>query len=405
MQRTLVAVHVLRLHFFVLYAVIGAYMPYLPVFLAEDLGLPDWQLGWVAASYGVAVIVFPPLVTYLADNCISGQRLITWAYALSSVALAALALVDDFAGAMVLSLVFGLVYTPLFALLDGLSFTAMAEMTARGEKPPSYDKLRVWGSLGFMVPALVLYAQMATGEANGRAAIVVAAIAAAIGAVCSIWLPRLPPSKRAVEVVGMTELPTASAWRVLSQNPTRALEGPLILLFAAIAIFYGFYARLVLDVGIDPGYVGVVVNIGVIAELPFMFAASWLLRRFSQQSLLIFGAVCLAIRMTLLASILHPVVTIATQLLHGPVIVALYLIPPMFLDAKAPPQVRNHVQGLHAMLCFGVARVLGSVAGGYAAEVDLTWAFTLGAVLSGIAAVWLWLGLSCVRAATCRSSP
>jgi predicted MFS family arabinose efflux permease len=43
------------------------------------------------------------------------------------------------------------------------------------------------------------------------------------------------------------------------------------------------------------------------------------------------------------------------------------------------------------MLCFGVARLLGSVAAGYAAEVDLAWAFVLGALLSAIAVAWLWL--------------
>ena len=49
------------------------------------------------------------------------------------------------------------------------------------------------------------------------------------------------------------------------------------------------------------------------------------------------------------------------------------------------------VQGLHAMLCFGLARLLGSVAAGYAAEVDLAWAFVLGSCLSALAFTWLWL--------------
>jgi len=126
-------------------------------------------------------------------------------------------------------------------------------------------------------------------------------------------------------------------------------------------------------------------------QLPLMFAAGPLLRRFSLRSLILFGAACLVVRMLLLATIADPRVTVASQLLHGPVVVAIYLIPPMYLNLKAPAGARNSVQGLYAMICFGVARLLGSVAGGYAAGLGLAWAFGLGAVLAAAALLWLWL--------------
>ena len=102
-------------------------------------------------------------------------------------------------------------------------------------------------------------------------------------------------------------------------------------------------------------------------------------------------AVLRMLRLALLAAVADPLVTVASQLLHGPVVLAIYLIPPMYLNLKAPPGVRNGVQGLYAMLCFGLARLSGSVAAGYAAEVDLAWAFVLGATLSALAFIWLLL--------------
>jgi PPP family 3-phenylpropionic acid transporter len=377
----------IRLHYFVAYAIVGAYMPYLPVFLGDDLGMPDWQIGWVAGMYGMAVILSPPIVTYLADRRVSGRTLIAVAYALAAVTLAGLAIVDDFLPIVLLSLAFGMVYTPLFALLDGLTFSAMAHERAAGRPPPPYDRIRVWGSLGFMLPAFVLLFALrsAAGHGTGQAAIVAAAVAAGVGLLTVSLLPRLEPEARDLG------LPGAAAWHVLRVPPTRHLAIPLALMFAAIAVFYGFYARLVTAVGVDPAWVGLVMNLGVLSELPFMFAAGPLLRRFSLRNILLFGAACLALRMLVLATVVDPRIIVASQLLHGPIVVAIYLIPPMYINFKAPPGVRNGVQGLYAMLCFGVARLLGSIAAGYAAGNGLAWAFALAAALAAVALVWLWL--------------
>ena len=295
----------IRLHFLVAYAIVGAYMPYLPVFLGDDLGMPDWQIGWVAGMYGLAVILSPPIVTYLADRRVSGRTLIGTAYALAAVALACLSLAHGFLAVVLLSLVFGMVYTPLFALLDGLTFSAMALERAAERRPPPYDRLRVWGSFGFMIPALVLLFALQAGGASGTAAIVAAAVAASVGLLTTPLLPRLDPEARDLA------LPGAAAWHVLRARPTRDLVIPLGLLFAAIAVFYGFYARLVTAAGVDPAWVGLVINLGVVSELPFMFAAGPLLRRFSLRSLLLFGAACLAVRMLLLATVFDARVIVA----------------------------------------------------------------------------------------------
>lgn len=367
----------IRLHFLLLYAVVGAYMPYLPVFLGSDLGLPDRQIGWVTGIYGLSVLIAPPILTSLADRRLSGRTIIACAYVLACLGLLALALVDTFLAVLPLAFVFSLVYTPLFALLDGLTFSAIAA----SERPPPYDRLRVWGSVGFMVPAFVLFFALHAGVA-GRTAIVAAAVAAGLGALASPLLPDFPPAARA------SELPRFAAWQALRGASTRALLIPTGLLFAAISVFYAFYGRLLVSVGVDPAWVGLVMNIGVLAELPLLFAAGALLRRCSVRAILLTAAACLVARMALLASA-DPLVAVATQVLHGPIVLGLYLLPPMILNLKAEPRLRNAVQGLYAMLCFGLARLVGSVLGGYAAEIALQWAFVLGAALSLVAFVWL----------------
>ena len=401
----------IRLHYLIAYAIIGAYMPYLPVFLGRDLGMPDWQIGWVAGMYGMAVVFSPPLVTYLADRRLSGRALIGLAYALTAAALLTLAFARAFLPVLLISMFFSTVYTPIFALLDGLVFSASATARAAGRPVPPYDRVRVWGSFGFMIPAFALFIALTAGAASGRAAIFAAAIAAALGAVCIPLLPRIAPNPPVPLNISVRPVPKdssskpvpsdslaalllpadATAWDVLLHPSTRPFIFALGLLFASIAVFYGFYPRLVLAAGVDPAWVGLVMNLGVLSELPFMLAAGPLLRRFSLRHLVLFGGACLALRMGLLASVADPRLIIASQVLHGPVVIAIYLIPPMYINLRAPAAVRNGVQGLYAMICLGVARLLGSVAGGYAAGLGLVWAFALGAALALIALIWLYL--------------
>lgn len=376
----------IRLHFLLVYAVAGAYLPYLPVYLGGDLGLPDAQIGWVSGVYGLSVLVAPPLFTSLADRSLSGRTIVVLASILTCASLVGLALADSFLAVLPFAFAFSLFYTPLFSLLDGLAFSAIAAAEQSGSaKPPPYQHLRVWGSLGFMLPAFVLFFALSRSIADGRAAILAAAISAGIAAIAGIFLPSFPPVTRE------PGLSSFSAWRALRGASTRALLAALGLLFAAISIFYAFYGRLLVAVGIDPAWVGFTVNLGVLAEIPLVFAAGALLRRWSVRALLLFGAASLTLRMVLLASD-DPIVVVASQILHGPAVLALYLLPPMILNHKAEPALRNGVQGLYAMLCFGVARLLGSVAGGYAAEIELRWAFALGAVFSVAATAVLVLG-------------
>lgn len=373
----------LRLHFFLLYAIVGAYLPYAPVFLGRDLGLPDWQIGWVLGCYGLAVALAPPLVAALADRGVSARALVALGAALSGVALVALAAVDGFVGALALSAAFSLAYTPMIPLLDGIVFTDMSEETRRGGRPPTYSSLRLWGSVGFMAPAFALFYFLHAGLASGRGAMLAGAAAAAFSLASAPLLPRHPAPPRAPRV------PLAAAWSELTRPPMRALIGALVLLFAAISVYYAFYSRLVIEVGIAPAWVGIAANLGVVAELPWLIFASSLLRRSSARSLLLLAALCQTLRLVLLAAAPSPAIVLATQALHGPIVLGLYLLPPMILSQRAAPDFRHSIQGLYAAVCYGLARVLGAGVGGHAAELGLDRAFWLAAALSALATTWL----------------
>ncbi|MBI1373148.1 MAG: hypothetical protein GC159_10495 [Phycisphaera sp.] len=420
----------LRLHYLLLFAVVGAYLPYMPVYLNE-LGMSDWQIGWVSGVYGLSVILMPAVIAYLADRHASNKVLIGVGYALAAAGLTAIALVsfdaqshaaevvagvDAAAGKthlfivlLTLSLLFSMAYTPMFSQLDGLTFGTLADAETAGVDPPRYHRLRLWGSWGFMLPAVALYLLMQFTEATSVWAIVTAAACAAVAALTAPALPNTgrarPDETTAASDVDRAEpddsptndepapsrrvMPSTEAWRVMSRGPVVHLVVPLIMLFLAISIFYSFYSRQLQHLDIDRKWIGLIVNIGVLCEVLLIMKADVLLNRLGLRGVLILGAAGMVLRLGLLAVVPTVPVAIATQVLHAPIVLALYFIPPMYLNLKAAPAFRNSMQGLYGMLCFGLARFIGSIAGGYFATLSLEAAMAFGATLALVATAWL----------------
>lgn len=376
----------IKLHYVLLYAVIGAYLPYMPVYL-NRLGLADWQIGWVLGVYGVAVLAMPALLTHLADTRLTNRMLIGIGYAIAAVALAGVSQVSVFGALIGLSLLFSVGYTPMFSLVDGMTFSAMHREEEAGRRPPPYHRVRIWGSIGFMVPSVIIWAVLRYAGLSTTAAILTAAGAAAIASVTAHRLP----ATGAVEP-GQAKAPTLHAWRSLRRPAVLSLVGPLVLLFLAIAIFYAFYTRYLQELGVGGEWMGLIVNIGVAAEIVLMLFAARFLHLVRLKGVMVLGAVAMVVRLGLLAAVPTVGVALATQVLHAPIVMALYLVPPMYLNAKADRRYRNSMQGLYSVLCFGVARLAGSAIGGYLAEYDLRLALGFGCGLGVAAAGWLVLG-------------
>lgn len=370
----------IRLHYLLLYTVVGAYLPYASLYLAWR-GLSEAAIGWVVGVYGLAVMAMPAVMAHLADRRIANRTLIGVGYSVTAVALAGLWASESFGALLLWSLVFSVAYTPTFSLLDGLNFAAMHDTTDAGGKPPAYHRTRLWGSFGFMLPSAALLLIL-WGTADVRPAILLACGCALAAALTSIGLP-LP--RRRNDPDKPSAMPSAEAWRALRRKPVGTFVAAMLGLFLAISIFYGFFSLYLKELGVDAKWVGVILNIGVAVEIVVIIFSGRLLRAIGLRGVLILGAVSMTARMALLALFPIPAVAIAAQVLHGPTVLAIYILPPLYLNHKAAPAFRNSMQGVYGALCFGVARVVGSIIGGHVAEYGLRQAFGVATGLSAIA--------------------
>lgn len=397
---------VIKLQYFIAYAVMGSLAPFLSLFLKQVQGLQETQVGYAMGASNVAVVLMPVLVTSLADMRQDSRRLLALIFGISGLALMGLFFVRGFWPTVVLLCLHSLSYVAMTPLQDGLNFAVQKQRAVAGEKDVPFHQIRVWGTIGFIVPSLLLFGFLAQG-AHLNAILIAASSFCLLGLLNSLRLPdtrirlpaitnteassqettdnNAPSAKASSEVQPKAQLPFVEAARVLRRPPVMVFCLSLMLVHLTSAAYYVFYPLYLSEViGIEQQWVGLIFNLGVIFEIGFMLSFGWLLNRLGFKRFMALGMVCLVVRLGALAAFPTMAVAIGSQVLHGMIVVALQIAPALYLNRQAGDQYRTTMQGLLTMLT-GASRVVGSILAGRVAEISLQQAFGSSAVLSLIA--------------------
>ncbi|MDB5318959.1 MAG: putative major facilitator superfamily protein [Phycisphaerales bacterium] len=372
----LAGVHSTKPQYFLSYAVLGAIVPFVSVLLAER-GLSRQQIGNVWAVSSLGVIFTPILVTLLADSAIAARVLMAGLFALAGLFLALLAPAAGFWPILALYALHTFALQPIFPLQDGVHFAAQALRRGRGLAEAPYHTVRVWGSVGYIVPGAVLYFFLKPGAAMTPVLVCGIACCAAGVVYALFFLPRTPPPPRDV---AHARLPTLAAARAIGERHVLIFCAAMFLLHAASQAYYQFYPiHLTERAGIDKRWVGLIANVGVVIEIFFMLAFGRLVRWLTLRRVMYVGALAIAVRMLLLAVVSNAYVAVGVQLAHGLAVLVIHVAPPIFLDARASDRYRNSMQGLYTMAFAGAGKVVGAFASGWVAQRSLPLTFALSA--------------------------
>jgi PPP family 3-phenylpropionic acid transporter len=375
----------IKRQYLLLYAATGAAMPYLPVFLEQRLA-DRAQVGDILAITGLAIIVTPVIVGFLADAHVSGRTLIATLSGATAVTATALTAAHGFWPIAVAYALFSLVFWPQSSLADGFLFSVRQRRVAAGLPDVAYHRVRVYGTVGFIVPGIGLYALMARGAAADVALLIAGAVAL-LGLINAWTLPRVDMAGRA-DRGERARAPTLAAARVLSRGPALVLCASMFLAQLAAAVYYGFYPiYLTAEIGFASEWVGLIFILGVVLELGVMFAVGALVRALGIKGALVLGLACSALRFAIMALLPSPFWAVATQAFHGVMVITMHVLPPMYLDGLARDAYRASMQGLYTMVVIGVARLVGNQVAGRVADISLLWLFGATAVVLAIAAV------------------
>ena len=374
----------IKSQYFLAYAPLGSLGPLLPIFLKHGKGFSESQFGMLVAVTALSMVVTPVLLALLADTRIDSRRLLAGAYLVGGLSLVGIYFAEGVVPVSILYGIYTLAFVPTLPLTDALYFSVERAALGEGRKVSAYQFVRIWGTVGFIAPSLVIYFLLEDGE--GAAPIIwVAATWCLLAAANSFLLPqmRLSGSKG---LQGRTSLPTADALKTLFGPGTWVFCLAMFLAFMSAIAYYNLFPHYLRDVaGVAEGSIGLVMNLGVVVEIFFMLGFGPLRRRLRLKGVLVLGLAAMVLRMTLLASIPGVWTALAVQVLHGMEALALYVVPVMYIDRLAGDAFRSSIQGAYMMTVLAGSRMLGALVSGWIGEESVIGAFYFAAGVSSVA--------------------
>ena len=370
-----------KAQYFLAYAPLGSLGPLLPIFLKHGKGFTEWQFGTLIALTAFSMAITPVVLALLADTRIDSRRLLAGSYIVGGLTLIGIYYAE---GVLAVSLLYGLyslAFMPTLPLTDALYFTVERSASAEGKPVSPYQFVRIWGTIGFIVPSVVLYFVLKGKDGTG-AIMWVGPAFSFLAAANTFLLPRIRiRSGKGGE--GKPSLPTTDALRTLFAPGTRVFCLVMFLAFMSAITYYNLFPHYLRDIaGVPDESVGLVMNIGVVMEIFFMLGFGPLRQRFRLKGVLILGIGAMVLRMTILWCFPGIVSALAVQVLHGLEALALYVVPMIYIDRLAGDRFRSSIQGAYMMTVLACSRMLGALAAGYIGGFSVIIAFQFASALS-----------------------
>lgn len=347
----------------------GSLIPFLPIYLKQNQGLGEGEIGLALGIASVSILITPVLMTLLADTRFDPRLLTSLIFGISGLALLALFFTSGFWFVLAFLTLHSLAYAGVMPLHDGMTFSIQRQREQRGQKATPYNKIRVWGTIGFILPSLILFVLLDKGWSTE--VILLCGVFFSLLALANVF--RIPDPRLDSQFAGpRTRLPTALAFRILVQPHMRVFALSMFLFFLGTFSFTSFYPLYLSEVvGVKEQWVGLIFNFGVVIEILFLLSMGWLQARLGFRKLMILGVAAFVAQTLALGCFPVPAVAVMAQSVHGLIILAMYISPVMYLNRHAGDRFRSSIQGLYTMAIVGVSRIVGIAAAGQIAEVNL----------------------------------
>jgi nucleoside transporter len=359
---------------FLQYFVWGAWYVTMGTWLAGTLHFSGEQIGLAFGTTALAAMISPFFVGMVADRFLATERILAALHAVGAVVMFLASTQTTFGPFYAILLVYTLCYMPTLALSNSLSFRQMRDPGR--EFPP----IRVLGTIGWIVAGLII------GSLGLEATAVPLRIAAASSLVLGLFclvLPHTPPEKTGRVTLG--DVLGFDALKLLGERSFAIFVIGSFLVCIPLQFYYAF-ANLYLNELAVTNAAGKM-TLGQMSEIFFMLVMPLFFRRLGVKYMLLVGMAAWTVRYMLFAyGDNGPLVWMlyAGILLHGICYDFFFVTGQIYVDRKAPGDLRAAAQGFIAFVTLGVGMFIGSWASGRIVD-----SFTSGAGAHDWQRIWL----------------
>lgn len=346
---------------FAYFASIGLFYPYAPLWF-QSLGFSTLAIGAIGSLQAWTRVVSPYAWSWTGDHWEHGARratLLRIATGLALIFAAGLLFTRSYGAVSVIVLLLFLANGAIVPLAEAALSQRLA--TAQGLDVARYGRVRVWGSVGFIVSVTAFGIVL---QATGIAAL--PAFLVAIFAALAVAAWRVPRG------TGSHAAATPAAHGVLA-----VLRRPVVVWFFAGVFLtvlahtslYIFLSLYLVELGYGKTAVGLLWAVSVAAEIVFFWTQGRWLARWSASAWLVIAAAASVLRFGAIAGFGGvAVVLVLAQTLHAVTFAAQHAACIALVDKHFAGPLRGRGQALYTTLGYGASGVIGGLAGGAISE-------------------------------------
>jgi len=339
---------------FFYFASIGAFNPYAPLWF-KDLGFSTLAIGALASLQSWTRVVAPYAWGWFGDRRGHRSRLVRLAAFVSLLAACGFLFARGYTAVAVC--------TALLFLANGgvvpLSEATLSSHLKTGEGIDSarYGRVRVWGSVGFIV-AVVLYGGVLQVAGIGLFPWLAVLIYGLLWA-ATLRLPSAPD-----DISGHADAPPVLS--VLRRPEVAWFFAAVFFTVLAHGSLYAFFSLYLDSLGYAESAVGGLWAVSVAVEIAFFWFQGRFFGRMSAHGWLMWAAGLSVLRFAAVAAFGDvPAVLVAAQLLHAVTFAAQHAACIVLVTRYFPGPLRGRGQALYTTLGYGISGVIAGVAGGW----------------------------------------
>src|SRR5438128_5406059 len=336
---------------FLQYFVWGAWSVTMGTWLEQTLHFSGEQIGLAYGTTAVAAMISPFFVGMVADRFFATERLLAVLHVVGAVVLFYVSAQTSFTPLYLVLLAYTLCYMPTLALTNSLSFRQMQDP---GREFPG---VRVLGTIGWIAAGLLVGSLGL--EATAMPLRLAAAGSALLGVFC-LLLPHTPPQKSAHRVTWSAVL-GLDALKLMRDSSFAIFVLGSFLICIPLQFYYTFTNPFLNELNVTNA--AGKMTLGQMSEVVFMLVMPWFFRRLGVKYMLLAGMAAWAARYLFFAGGDNgPLVWMlyAGILLHGVCYDFFFVTGQIYVDRKAPGDLRAAAQGFIAFVTLGVGMFIGS---------------------------------------------
>lgn len=356
--------------YFVYFLMLGGIAPYFSLYL-KKLGFSGVQIGTLLALMPLARLFAPNAWAWIADHQGKRRPLVRLTTAAAAVSCAGLLFAKTFGWLLFVIVVLNVFWCAALPLVEA---TTMAHLKGRlGD----YGRIRVWGSLSFVISVVVLGQIL---DSTGILCLpLMLLVLFTMNALAAWILPVDQPPPHHED-----HLPLG---QIVRRPEVVALFSACFLMALAHGPYNTFFSIQLVENGYSKGWVGWLWAVSVLAEVGVFLLMPRLMRRFSIPAIISFSLGCAVVRFLLIGWAAHSVVLmVLAQSMHAATFGAHHAAALAAIHQFFRGRTQARGQALYTSIGFGAGGAIGGFVSGWLWEhANPALTFTFGAAAALVA--------------------